>query len=87
MFKLPGLIRYGPPADYVSSLHLPDPGDCLNLSPSSALSHSCIVVWPVGISSFELYIMHSYIAVMKLLVTIQEPSATMLCVILACGIH
>ena len=45
MFKLPGLIRCGPHAGYVSSLHLPDPGDCLNLrrSPFSASSHSCIV--------------------------------------------
>ena len=48
IIKLPGFIRCGPPADYASSLHLPDPGDCRNLS--SALSHSCIVAWPVGIS-------------------------------------
>ena len=49
MFKLPGLIRCEPPADYVSSLHLPYPCDCLNISLSSALCHFCIVVWPVAI--------------------------------------
>ena len=49
LFKLPGLIRCEPPADYVSSLHLPYPCDCLNLSLSSDLSHFCIVVWPVAI--------------------------------------
>ena len=32
MFKSPGLIRCGPPENYVSSMHLPDPSDCLNLS-------------------------------------------------------
>ena len=48
MFILPGSIRCGPPAYYVSFLHLHDPGDCLNLSPSSASSHCCIVVWPVA---------------------------------------
>ena len=69
MFKLPVLIRCEPPADYVSSRHLPYPCDCLNLSPSSALSHFCIVVWPVAILKFE-YIMHSYNAVIKMLINI-----------------
>ena len=39
MFNSLGLIRCGPPANYVSSMHLPDPSDYLNLSPSSASSH------------------------------------------------
>ena len=49
MFNLPGLIRCETPTDCVSSRHLPYPCDCLNLSPSSALSHFCMVVWPVAI--------------------------------------
>ena len=68
LFKLPWLIKCGPPAGNVSSLHLPDPGDCLcrSLSPSSASSHSCIVVWSVVITQFELYIMHTYTTVKKI---------------------
>ena len=67
-FILPGLIKCRPPAGNVSSLHQPDPGDCLylRLSPSSALSHlSCTVVWSVAITSFKLYIMHTYTTVIK----------------------
>ena len=46
----------------VSSMHLPDSSDCLNLSPSSASSHLHCSVACSNISQFELYIMHSYIA-------------------------
>ena len=45
MSKSPGLIRCGPPADYVAFLHLPDSGDHFkqSLSPSSASCHCCVV--------------------------------------------
>ena len=65
MLNLLGLIRCWPPANYVSSMHLPDPSDCINFSAYSVLSHLHCSVACSNISSFELNIMHSYIAVMK----------------------
>ena len=66
IFKLPGLIRCGPP----QTTYLPDTvtADCLNLSLSSALSHSSIIVQHVAILLFELHIIYSCVAVMTMLV-------------------
>ena len=67
MFNSSRLIRRGPTANYVSSMHLADPSDCLNLTPSFASSHLHCNVTCSNISQFKLYIMHAYIAVMKML--------------------
>ena len=67
MFKLPGLIRCEPPADYLTSMHLPYPGDCLNLGIVSALSprlHCSVACSNIIIQ----VIIHSYTAVMKMLI-------------------
>ena len=85
MFNSVGVIRRWPLANYVSSMHLPDTSDCINLSPSSASSNLHFVVWPILIYHNSSCIMHSYIAVMKIYsVSVQE---LMLCVILAYGVN
>ena len=53
-----GLLRYGPPGNYASTMHLPDRSDCINLSPPPPLPHlTCIIVWPVVIYHNSGYIL------------------------------